>query len=135
MIRSLSIVLVLLIASVSSMVAQEHEVVTANGSKSFNFTLNGFGDFGPGGSFIGATPLGNSELDSLLNTAAELFGTEFLRPVYGFGMTFFVADNFGLRLGLGANADIAEPTAERYHDVHRCLLGAWIFTGAGDSRH
>jgi hypothetical protein len=83
--------------------AQENKPVTQMGTTSFNFTFNGFDGFGAGGSYVGSVPPGNTLGDSLLNQLNLLLGQRFIRPIYGFGVTFYVADNVGLRIGFGAN--------------------------------
>ncbi|MEP7220064.1 MAG: outer membrane beta-barrel protein [Bacteroidota bacterium] len=84
--------------------AQENKPHTASGNKTLLFSINGFGDFGVGGSYAGSVPLGNSTVDSMFRALGELVGTSLIRPVYGFGMRFFVADNVGLRIALGFNS-------------------------------
>jgi hypothetical protein len=83
--------------------AQENKPVTQSGTTSLNFTFGGFGGFGTNGAYVAAVPPGGTVGDTILNQLYGLLGERYVRPLYGLGVTFYVADNVGLRLGFAAN--------------------------------
>jgi hypothetical protein len=114
----------LLIAMTAVVVAsaQGDRARTKSGETSIDFTLNGFGDFGATGAYIGSTPPGNTLGDSLISMLSQLVGQRFIRPIFGAGMTVYVADNVALRLGLGANLVVNATPQDSGDDLTRTNL-------------
>jgi hypothetical protein len=83
--------------------AQENKPVTQAGTTSLNFTFHGFDGFGANGAYVVAVPPGGTAGDTILSRLNNLLGDRYVRPLYGLGVTFYVADNVGLRIGFAAN--------------------------------
>lgn len=99
--RKLYVILILAVASFAAAHAQGTPQSHA-GNKAILFSINGFGDFGVSGTVVGSTPISAS--DTLTRLLSQLVGTEFIRPVYGVAMKFYLADNVALRAGVGFNS-------------------------------
>jgi hypothetical protein len=83
--------------------AQENKPVTQSGTTALSFTFGGFGSFNTNGAYVVALPPGGTAGDTIMSRLNNLLGNRYVRPLYGLGVTFYVADNVGLRIGFAAN--------------------------------
>lgn len=119
--RKFIISLFFFVAVIGIASAQDTRPKTSSGDKALLFSFNGFGDFGVAGAHAGNVPFSFFGLDSILQM-------RLMRPLYGFGIKFYLADNVALRgsLGLGSSTTStprANDTTGKTDDVTDLVFG------------